>query len=214
MLPHEDRMLSEENELSAKVRRLTTFINGPLTDQLSGEDVSLMESQKKHMESYLQVLRDRIDRFQRQYELMHKGQGEPVDGANFVVAAGALGGIEDLQLEPGEVTPVISGVKYDGGKNRIGLMMQDFGLALIQVANCTTHGAVKYGPSNWLDVEDAEMRYLDAFGRHFMDHVCGIPHDGDSGLPHLAQAAWNLLALLELEIERNGLAPLSLPGEE
>lgn len=85
--------------------------------------------------------------------------------------------------------------KRDAGKPRVGLMLADFSNALRSVAEVSTFGAQKYAPSSWLTVPDAEERYWDAVGRHLLA-AQGV--DEESGLPHLAHAAWGLLALLEL----------------
>lgn len=90
------------------------------------------------------------------------------------------------------------GTKYDHGKPMMGLLLKDFASALSVVGDVTTFGAAKYAPSNWLKVEDAERRYLDAMCRHLFADLRGIENDDESGKPHLAHAAWCLLAVLEL----------------
>ena len=42
-------------------------------------------------------------------------------------------------------------------------------------------------------------RYLDAAMRHLLKHGQGETHDAESGLTHLSHAAWNLLAIAELD---------------
>lgn len=81
-----------------------------------------------------------------------------------------------------------------------GLMLQDFARALEAVATVTTFGAQKYSPSGWLAVPEAERRYTDAFCRHLLAGLRGEATDSESGLPHLAHAAWNVLAVLELQM--------------
>lgn len=90
------------------------------------------------------------------------------------------------------------GVKHDQGEPLTGLMLQDFARALEAVATVTTFGAQKYSPSGWLAVPEAERRYTDALCRHLLADLRGEAADSESGLPHLAHAAWNVLALLEL----------------
>ena len=90
------------------------------------------------------------------------------------------------------------GVKHDQGKPMTGLMLRDFARALEAVATVTTFGAQKYSPSGWLAVPEAERRYTDALCRHLLADLRGEAADSESGLPHLAHAAWNVLALLEL----------------
>lgn len=100
----------------------------------------------------------------------------------------------------GEQPVVPSGVKHDQGKPMAGLMLQDFARALEAVATVTTFGAQKYSPSGWLAVPEAERRYTDALCRHLLASLRGEATDSESGLPHLAHAAWNVLAVLELQM--------------
>lgn len=92
------------------------------------------------------------------------------------------------------------GVKHDQGKPMAGLMLTDFSRALEAVASVTTFGAGKYSPSGWLAVPEAERRYTDALCRHLLADLRGEVTDSESGLPHLAHAAWNVLAVLELQM--------------
>lgn len=92
----------------------------------------------------------------------------------------------------------MDGIKYDHGKPMMGLLLRDFASALSKVGEVTTFGAAKYAPSNWLHVEDAERRYLDAMCRHLFADLRGIENDEESQMEHLAHAAWCLLAVLEL----------------
>ena len=91
--------------------------------------------------------------------------------------------------------------KYDTGKPMVGLMKQDFHLALIAVAEVTSYGVKKYNqPGSWRTVENATRRYVDALGRHDLQgtHELCCP---ESGLTHLAHRAWNALATLQLMLE-------------
>lgn len=97
---------------------------------------------------------------------------------------------------------LINGKKYDSGKPRVGLMISDFARALEMIADVTTFGAEKYAPSNWLNVVNAAERYNDALHRHLLKHAQGELLDDESGLTHLSHAAWNILALLELEARK------------
>lgn len=90
------------------------------------------------------------------------------------------------------------GVKLDQGKNRIGLMVNGFAAALWQVGEVATFGANKYTPGGWRTVENGAERYKDAAYRHLLAVELGEAVDAESGLPHLAHAAWNILAMLEL----------------
>ncbi len=89
------------------------------------------------------------------------------------------------------------GRKDDQGKARVGLMLCDFSLALMAVAEVTTYGAEKYSDSGWLHVENAGTRYDDAKGRHMLLGYSETS-DAESGQTHAAMEAWNALAKLEL----------------
>ena len=89
------------------------------------------------------------------------------------------------------------GAKLDAGKIRAWLFVNDFSQALSRVAEVTTYGAEKYTPGGWVCVPDAEARYLDAAMRHLLKSATEEV-DMETGLPHLAHAAWNLLAVQEL----------------
>jgi hypothetical protein len=58
----------------------------------------------------------------------------------------------------------------------------------------------KYGDGAdlWASLPGGKVRYLDAALRHMFAHAKGETHAEDSGLPHLAHAACNILFLLEL----------------
>lgn len=102
-----------------------------------------------------------------------------------------------------------AGVKHDKGKLKPRLVMQDMALALQAVAAVATYGAHKYTEGGWLDVPDGRDRYTDALYRHLLANSTDSIHDHESGLLHLAHAAWNALAVLELEL-RSG-ADLTRP---
>lgn len=90
------------------------------------------------------------------------------------------------------------GAKLDAGKNRLGLVLGGFSLALCQVGLIGTYGANKYTDNGWMSVPNAADRYRDALYRHLMAFEGGEECDPESGLKHLAHAAWNALAILEL----------------
>jgi len=88
--------------------------------------------------------------------------------------------------------PLAAGVKFDGEKARYDLLVP---LALDQIAQVSAYGAKKYAERNfekgmsWGRVFAAAMRHLWAFWR-------GEFLDPESKLPHLAHAAWNVMALM------------------
>lgn len=107
--------------------------------------------------------------------------------------------------------PHAPGAKLDAGKLRAWLMAAGFSRALEEVAKVTTAGAAKYTPNGWRSVPDAEARYLDAGMRHLLAYGRGERIDSDTGCLHLAQAAWNLLAVLDLSLSAKPTDPLSVP---
>ena len=109
----------------------------------------------------------------------------------------------NYDLDPNGLSPHSPGAKLDSGKLRIGLMVEGFALALKAVSEVTTYGANKYTPNGWLSVHNADTRYTDALYRHLLEHATGVNSDEESDLKHLAHAAWNVLALLELELRKD-----------
>lgn len=106
--------------------------------------------------------------------------------------------LECGERDPNGMAPNEPGAKLDAGKPRTGLVFRGFARALQQVVNVGTYGARKYSPNGWLHVPDAIERYEDALDRHLLADKSGEELDPESGLPHLAHAAWNILALIEL----------------
>lgn len=90
------------------------------------------------------------------------------------------------------------GVKHDSSKPLLGLMHKEMARALLSVSESTTYGASKYSEGNWLKLDPS--RIADALHRHLNAHERGVEKDPESGLKHLTHAAWNVLALLELEL--------------
>lgn len=98
------------------------------------------------------------------------------------------------------------GSKLDAGKNRLGLVLGGFALALEEVGRVGTFGAAKYAPNGWMSVPGGVERYTDAMYRHLMKEAQGELIDPDSGTFHAAQAAWNALARLDLMLRKWGQA--------
>lgn len=91
------------------------------------------------------------------------------------------------------------GRKDDGDKPLAAILYQDFPRALQAVIQVASFGARKYSRHNWLHVPEAPTRYEDALHRHLLAAQVE-PLDPDSGLSHMAHAAWNTLAVLELAL--------------
>lgn len=93
-----------------------------------------------------------------------------------------------------------TGTKYDAGKLRLDLIHPEVLEALGKVY---TYGATKYGDRNWENGLD-EDRLIAASRRHQLAYAKGEQLDQESGLPHLAQAAWCLLTIIALqEMQKN-----------
>lgn len=95
------------------------------------------------------------------------------------------------------------GAKLDNGKVQADLL-EDFGLALLEVAKVGTFGAQKYSRGGWQQVDQGVVRYNAAKWRHALKGRYET-HDKDSGLMHAAHEAWNALAKLELMLREKGL---------
>ena len=68
--------------------------------------------------------------------------------------------------------------------------------ALKMVAEVFQYGAFKYAPRNWEKGMDYSRMYSSAM-RHLLAFWGGEDEDLESGLPHMAHAAWNCLCLLQ-----------------
>ena len=84
-------------------------------------------------------------------------------------------------------------VKDDAGKLRYDLIPP---FALKELARVFSYGAEKYGGRNWEEGLDWS-RLFAAAQRHLWSWWAGEDADEETGISHLAQAAWNCLALLE-----------------
>ena len=59
-----------------------------------------------------------------------------------------------------------------------------------------TAGADKYGPDKWQNLPDGYNRYKGAMLRHLMEYEKGNDVDKETQCLHLAQMAWNAIAML------------------
>lgn len=66
------------------------------------------------------------------------------------------------------------------------------------LAKVFAQGAIKYARGNWKLGGKPDQEYLDAALRHMEQFVNVGPYDPDIGTIHLANAIWNLAALIEL----------------
>ncbi len=94
------------------------------------------------------------------------------------------------------------GARFSEGKIRHDLVAP---WALEQIARVYTYGTIKYDDDNWWK----GLRWKkDVFGciiRHIWAWFRGEINDDESGLHHLAHAAWNCLALMEYERNSIGI---------
>lgn len=63
MQPHQERVVTESNDLRAKIDKLSEFIGGDVFKKLDMEDRDLLVAQRVFMDSYFGILRLRIARF-------------------------------------------------------------------------------------------------------------------------------------------------------
>lgn len=70
-------------------------------------------------------------------------------------------------------------------------------------------GAKKYDPNTWQNLDNGFERYRAAMFRHLMEYMKGERIDSDTGAFHLAQCAWNCIAMLWYDKHGKGLIPLN-----
>lgn len=72
---------------------------------------------------------------------------------------------------------------------------------LEEIAKVYTAGAKKYGPNRWQNLPDGYQRYKGAMLRHLTEHEKGNLIDSETGCYHIAQCAWNAIAMLHFVLE-------------
>ena len=90
------------------------------------------------------------------------------------------------------------GCKYDDNKLRWDLLPLDL---IEEIVRVYTVGATKYGDNNWQDLEDGYRRYKAAMFRHLVKFEQGEEIDPETGCKHLAQVAWNAIAMLYFSVK-------------
>lgn len=107
--------------------------------------------------------------------------------------------------------------KADGGKPDHSLLELGFPNALAFVQATLDYGAKKYEAHSWRNVPNGLERYDKAARRHKKDRdlamawymARGAPNyghfttDQESGLPHIAHELFNLMAVIELVLQKN-----------
>lgn len=104
--------------------------------------------------------------------------------------------------------------RYNENKPDLGLLAPN---AILHLGAVYSYGAKKYAPDNWR--KGLTYRACLASGlRHVFAFLAGENYDKESGLHHLAHAAWNCLTVLEYELlgtyERFDDRPAVRPYEE
>lgn len=108
-----------------------------------------------------------------------------------------VGGVDPNDFDPKDPNRP-QGLKYDDDKIDLTYLADDFPDALAAVCRVAEFGAKKYARGNWKLVEDGQHRYLKALFRHLFTQET---FDLETGLPHLAHAAWNALAALQFLLD-------------
>jgi hypothetical protein len=112
-----------------------------------------------------------------------------------------------FEAAPATETPTESIRERKGaGKPKLASeLLAKFPKSCAAVADCSSFGAEKYGlrpmDTGYKTVPNAEVAYSDAAVRHITAYLSGQPLDPESGKPHLAHAAWSVLAALEVNLE-------------
>ncbi len=89
----------------------------------------------------------------------------------------------------------MEGIKYDDGKPRYALIPAT---PLEELAKIYTYGAIKYEENNWKKGMKWS-RTFSAIMRHCWDFWRGETFDPETGLHHMAHAAFGCFALIEYQ---------------
>lgn len=71
---------------------------------------------------------------------------------------------------------------------------------LYEIAKVYTAGANKYGANKWQNLPDGYERYKGALLRHLAQAET-VNIDEDTGCLHIAQVAWNAIAMLHFKLK-------------
>lgn len=86
--------------------------------------------------------------------------------------------------------------RFTQGKIRYDLIAP---YSLEQLAKVYTYGTIKYDDDNWWKGLKWKAEVFGCITRHIWKWFRGEKNDDESGLHHLAHAAWNCFALMEYE---------------
>lgn len=119
-----------------------------------------------------------------------------------------------METDPNGIEQHKPGAKMDGRKIDMSFL-QSMSNALRAVCVIFEYGQLKYTRDGWLQVPNGQQRYLSACLRHLLPED-DLVDDRESHLLHLAHAAWNILASLELYLleKQNALIDMKSLVEE
>lgn len=110
---------------------------------------------------------------------------------------------DEMFESPHQETPDESGSRKNDrkdGKVRMDLLPWP---ELEKIAEVYTAGAKKYGDHNWENLENGYERYKGAMLRHLTEVEKGNAIDEDTGCLHIAQVAWNAIAMLHFKLKED-----------
>ena len=71
-----------------------------------------------------------------------------------------------------------------------------------EIVKVYTAGSKKYGDNTWQKLPNGMARYRAALLRHLVEYEKGNTVDEETGCKHLAQVAWNAIAMLHLSEQK------------
>ena len=145
----------------------------------------------------------RVKPYQCKLETLKDGSGEM--GVGGVIGYETFGDSPLVLLNTGDeiastFNPSLETRKND--KNQMELVDTGFPNALLMLGEVMTWAAKNKGylPNDWKEIPNPQMSLLGAASRHRNKRLKGEEFDDESGLPHLAHEAFNVMAQLELLI--------------
>lgn len=145
----------------------------------------------------------RVKPYQCKLETLRGGYTEV--GVSGVIGYETFGGSPLVLLNTGDeiastFNPSLETRKND--KNQMELVDTGFPNALLMLGEVMTWAAKNKGylANDWKDIPNPQMSLLGAASRHRNKRLKGEEFDDESGLPHLAHEAFNVMAQLELLI--------------
>ena len=144
---------------------------------------------KQQLIGRLQQTMELLDRTYDHNELL---RGQIVQGAEEKVRLVEI--IEMYKKAPTEKKDE-PGKRFDSGKIDYHLMPAPF---LVELAKLYTGGAIKYDPENWRK-GIAYSRMINWVWSHWLQWLCGIKKDPETGIHLCVVAAWNLASLYMYE---------------